>query len=188
MHMIRTLTGTVTDIQTTALIVETGGIGYLVYCPSSTHADVELYQETKLWIHQTMTDDRIDLYGFTDPEELSLFEQLLTVSGIGPKKSLGMLTTTDPGSLKNAIASGESKHVQDVTGVGKKVADKIILELQNAFEQVDTHYTTSTDNETFEALTALGYSAKEARQALQHTPDNITDTSERVKEALKHIS
>ena len=190
--MIRTLSGTITHKTPDTLIVECGGVGYLVYCPTSVTAHYESGSQAELWIHHNVSDDSIDLYGFQKRDDLELFELLLHVSGIGPKKALSIMTIADGSRLRHAISSEESKRVADVAGVGKKVADKIILELKNKIEadteEVDETTSGAGSDETEEALVALGYTLKEARAAAAQVPEEVTDVSERVKEALKRIS
>jgi len=159
--MIRTLRGNVIERGTNTAIVETSGVGYLVYCTPDALQSVEVNDETFLWIYQTINDDQINLYGFAQSDDVALFEQLLTVSGIGPKRALAIMATCSSADLRTAISSGETKRVRDVTGVGKKVADKIILELQNKVE--------------------------EAREAVKHVSSDTTDASERIKEALRYM-
>ncbi|MEX0672599.1 MAG: Holliday junction branch migration protein RuvA [Candidatus Paceibacterota bacterium] len=187
--MIRVLTGTVISQNANSLVIDTGGVGYVVYCPSDIALNTAHSEHITLWTHLAVRENSLDLYGFTSEENVQLFELLLTVSGIGPKSALGILNVADANALKNAVAAGDTSHLVKVSGIGKKNAEKIVLELRGKLEAVDEEAGTyrDTDSETFEALTSLGYSASEARDAVRNLPTDITDTGERIKEALKNM-
>lgn len=188
--MIRTLTGTVTATNTHSLVVDVNGVGYIVYCPGALVANTALSDRITLWTHLAVRENALDLYGFTNEDDVRLFELLLTVSGIGPKSALGILNVADANALKNAVAAGDTSHLIKVSGIGKKNAEKIVLELRGkleaAEEEAGAHH--ETDSETFEALLALGYSAAETREAIRNLPSDITDTGDRIKEALRDLS
>jgi Holliday junction DNA helicase RuvA len=162
-----------------------------VYCPATIADTAAPGESITLWTYQAVSDSSIDLYGFAARDDLELFEALLAVSGIGPKKALSIMTVAEASSLRAAIASEEAKQVSEVAGVGKKVADKIVLELAGKLEHDETaapnNEQRSIDNETLEALTTLGYSASEAREAIKRVPADVVDTSERVRYALREM-
>ena len=189
--MIRRIFGTVIHREPEAVIVDTGGVGYRVYCPAVIADGAELNREITLWTYQAVSDAAIDLYGFAAGDDLELFEALLAVSGIGPKKALSILTVAEGSTLRAAIASEEAKQVSEAAGVGKKVAEKIVLELAGKLEHDETAEVTgeqrTVDNETLEALTTLGYSAAEAREAIKRVPEDVRETSERVRYALREM-
>ena len=112
---------------------------------------------------------------------------LLSVSGIGPKSALGILNIADPSTLKKAIIAGDTAHLVKVSGIGKKSAEKIALELRDKFEESDTIDGVSMQNDvdTLEALISLGYSQQESREVLKKIPSEIIGTNEKIKEALK---
>jgi Holliday junction DNA helicase RuvA len=129
-------------------------------------------------------EDALDLYGFLSEEELSFFEMLISISGIGPKTALNVLSVSSVSALKKAISTSDVSHLVKVSGIGKKIADKIVLELKDKVEGSDENGPTLREEvDAIEALKALGYSQKEAREALKEASGKTT--SERIKEALK---
>lgn len=189
--MIRRISGTVISNDSDALVVDVHGVGYLVYCPAVVADKTQVGEEIALWTYQAVSDSSIDLYGFPSRDDIALFEALLTVSGIGPKKALSILTIAESSSLRAAIGSESAKQVSEVAGVGKKVAEKIILELAGKLQYSEDEQDSAghtADNETLEALTTLGYSAAEARDAVKRVPSDVTETGERVRRALREMS
>jgi holliday junction DNA helicase RuvA len=167
------------------------GVGYKIYTTQETLLAVKEDEPTSLWIHSVIREDAFDLYGFRDRETLSFFELLLNVSGIGPKSALNILSSASVKILTDAITSGETGYITKISGIGKKVADKIVLELKGkVFTGDDTSFISgsSSDIETVEALKALGYNHKEAKDAIEDMPQNIKDVSEKIKFALKNLS
>ncbi len=187
--MIRSVRGQVLERGEGSLTVEAAGIGYLVLCPPRTAADQSTGEEVQLWTYTAVSSDQLTLYGFRQPEELALFERLLTVSGVGPKRALAILAAADHAAITRAIASGDTKRLIGVIGGGKKNAEKIILELSEVLskEHPNGAPETADQADALDALTALGYSAREAREALQQVSSDINDTAERVRAALKHM-
>jgi holliday junction DNA helicase RuvA len=128
------------------------------------------------------------LYGFLNIDELDFFELLISISGIGPKGAIGILSVIDVGTLISAISSGDTSYLTKVSGIGKKSAEKIILELKDKVGILDSgDYSDQLREETeaIEALKSLGYRSQEARAALQKVSPEISGTSERVREALR---
>lgn len=168
------------------LIVNVNGIGYKIFISLSTFKNLpEKGEKVKLYTYLYVREDKMHLYGFLNQEELEFFELLVSISGIGPKGALGILTVASVKTLKKAIASGESEILTKVSGVGKKIAEKVVLELRNKVDSIDD---VSFDNEAIDALVALGYRLNEAREALRKVPEDIKDIGERVKQALKSLS
>ncbi len=130
----------------------------------------------------------MDLYGFANKKELDFFELLITISGVGPKTALNILNVASVDSLRQAVSTGETAHLTKVSGLGKKMADKIVLELKGKlgnYEEIAFGHKEEID--ALEALKSLGYSHKESREALQEIDKSHTTTSARVKAALKHL-
>ena len=186
--MISRLKGTVVHIRNASLVVDVGGIGYLV------HASPELVSKTSegvnltLWIHTAMRDSSIDLYGFIDLADLGFFEKLISVSGIGPKSALAILTLAPVTTLKSAIFSRDALYLTKVSGIGKKTAEKIVFELQDKIEHdfsIASSASRTDDADAIEALQTLGYTPSSAREALQKVSETTVGTSKRIKEALK---
>ncbi|HEY4501798.1 MAG TPA: Holliday junction branch migration protein RuvA [Candidatus Paceibacterota bacterium] len=191
--MIGKLTGTWNRSDDGLGLVEVGGVGYAVRVPFYTLATPP-GALVSLFIHTAVREDAIDLYGFATSEELSFFRQLVGVSGVGPKTALGVLNVSDIKSLKRSIAAGDAGALTKVFGIGKKSAERIVVELRDklSLEQSqrpqEAGTTSGHDGEVIEALMALGYRADESRQALRAIggkgQDNI---KERLGAALKRL-
>lgn len=167
-----------------------GGVGYKVYTTLETLGQNSTGEQVELWIHTVVREDALDLYGFSNKRSLDFFELLLTISGIGPKSALGILSATTVDSIIEAITTGESAYLTKIAGIGKKVVEKIILELKgkigdNFGSAHDTYKAGNADVDALEALKSLGYTHKEAKDALDDVSNNIKGTGEKVKAALK---
>ena len=141
--------------------------------------------------HLAVRETSLDLYGFLNADELEFFEMLISISGIGPKSGLAILSVTDVSTLKTAVSSGDSSYLTKVSGIGRKSAGKIIIELQDKLGTIDNKSDSDQmrdEMETLEALQALGYSIREAREAMKKISKTATNSSERIKEALKILS
>lgn len=184
--MISKIEGTVWDIKDKFITVGIGGIGFKVFTTTETKEIYHKGKEISLNTHLVVKEDALDLYGFTTEEELSFFEMLISISGIGPKTALNVLSVSTISSLKRAISTNDISHLTKVSGIGKKVAEKIVLELKDKVESNDENDITLRDElDAVEALKALGYSQRESREALKEVEKNITKTGDRIKEALK---
>lgn len=188
--MIGQLTGKISFIEARFVILDVNGVGYKVFVSSETLNKLKIAEEKiSFWTHLVVREDVLDLYGFLSKEELEFFELLISISGVGPKGALSILSLAPPETLKKAISSGNTSYLTQVSGIGRKIAEKIVLELRDKI----SHLASSDSNldqeaETIMALEALGYSSKEAREALRKIPKEITDTSEQIKEVLKQLS
>ena len=187
--MIAYISGTVLHVGTRGAIIETGGIGYHVFATPETLATLREGKTATLWTHHAVREDSEDLFGFEMREELSIFELLLGVSGIGPKSALNILAVTTIPNLRRAITSGESAHLVKVGGIGRKTAEKIILELREKLGAAESGEGEMLQEEVdaLEALRSIGYSQGEARDAIKKVPKEIIGTGERVKHALKTL-
>ena len=171
------------------LLVDVNGVGYKVAL--STHAHDILSQdgftkEVSLFTHLAVRENALDLYGFLDQEELSFFEMLIGISGIGPKGALAILSLATPETLRQSIAQGDSTYLTKVSGIGKKTAEKVMLELKDKVGKLDPGGSgLREESDAVEALKSLGYSLSEARDALKHVGGNAEGTEARVKAALK---
>lgn len=191
-NMIAHLSGKLIFSSDRFVVIETAGVGYKVRTTQDTlHALQEKTEkEVSLWIHTSVREDALDLYGFEDQTELDFFEMLISVSGIGPKSALGILNIAPVGHLREAIASGDSGALTKVSGIGSKGAQKIILELR---DKVGGHGVSvgggmlREERDAIEGLVALGYSDRDAREALKKVSSEIKGTGARIKEALKKI-
>lgn len=172
-------------------VVAAGGIGYKVFAGADTIQKMPLKGSTvKLWTHDHVREDAHELYGFLQYAELELFEMLIGISGIGPKGALGILGIAPVDTLKKAIAAGDTSYLTRVSGIGKKIAEKVVLELKDKMAgrgiAVDAPEL-KTEADALDALVALGYSHREARDALAEVPDNTAGVEQRVQEALRRV-
>ena len=187
--MISHLEGKVINFGERFVVLETGGVGYKVFVISET---LRLLQKKSdkigLWTYLAVRENALDLYGFIEKDEFDFFELLITVSGIGPKTALGILSATTIKNLRQAIGSGETAHLTKVSGFGKKIADKIVLELRDKIDFIESEKDSDNmrdESDAIEGLKALGYSEREAREALKKLPKEISHPGERIKQALK---
>jgi Holliday junction DNA helicase RuvA len=185
--MISHLSGTVISTNTHSAVIDVGGVGYLVSTTAQVLSTLHEGQNTSLWTYLAVRETALDLYGFTDKDELAFFELLITISGIGPKTALGILNIASIKMLRNAVFTEDTTELTKVSGISKKNAEKIVLELSGKLGVAVAGDETAItdDSDVIEALTALGYSQKEAREAMKKVPKEITGASERVKHSLK---
>jgi Holliday junction DNA helicase RuvA len=172
------------------VVLDVQGVGYKIYCAPETIAQLQQHRdETALFTHLAVREDALDLYGFPSLEELSFFELLITVSGVGPKSALGILSVATTDTLKKAIGTGDTSYLTKVSGIGRKTAEKVVLELRDKMrahvDMKETPGTLRAESDAIEALKALGYSQNEARDALKEVSPEISGTNARIKEALK---
>ncbi len=169
------------------VILDTEGVGYKVHLEQDVLASIQENDKLSVWTHLAVRENALDLYGFETTEKLAIFELLISVSGIGPKSALSILDVTSPSLLRQAVSSGDTSPLTSVAGIGKKIAEKIILELRGKLHLKDGEMTSTdgSDVEVYEALTSLGYSAKEAREAIAKTENKNEGTQKRIKDALR---
>jgi Holliday junction DNA helicase RuvA len=183
-YMIGYLRGTIIYRDLKSAVVDVNGIGYKVFTNSGSLSDKK---EVELFTYLAVRENALDLYGFAKKEELEFFELLLTVSGIGPKSAMAILSVASISTLKQAISTDNSSHLTKVSGIGKKNAEKIVLELKDKIGnfifdgKIESH-----DSDAIEALKALGYSEKESREALKKATGETTE--QKVRAALKNLN
>lgn len=175
------------------VVMTDGGVGYKVYTTLETLGKNSTGEAVELWIHTVVREDALDLYGFSNKRNLDFFELLLTISGIGPKSALGILSSTTVDSIIEAITTGETAYLTKIAGIGKKMVEKIILELKgkigvNFGSTGETFGTGNHDVDTIEALKSLGYTHKESKDAIDSISKEIKDTGEKIKAALKILA
>jgi Holliday junction DNA helicase RuvA len=172
------------------IVVSTGNIGYKIFVTSDLN---ETEEEIELFTYLNVREDALALYGFLEYKELELFEHLISISGIGPKAGMGILSLADTETIKIAITKGDSSILTRVSGIGKKTAERVILELRNRFTVSDVENMESKTKEiedysdAIEALVSLGYNSAEAKKALSRISPGIKDVSEKIKMALKEL-
>lgn len=184
--MIASLRGTVLDITPTSALIEAGGVGYRVFATPASLGGLRKREEAFLFTHDLIREDARDLYGFLSQDELRLFERLIAISGVGPKVALAMLSMGSVDSIKRVIMTGDLTALISTPGIGKKIAQKIILELKGQI--VEEGESSGPDREVIDALISLGYSSTQATEALKGVSRDVTDVSDRVREALRRLS
>ena len=201
--MISYITGSLEYIGNGDIIVETGGIGYRVYISSSVMAKLpRLRERVKVYTYMSVKEDGISLFGFNKMEELELFNKLITVNGVGPKAAISLMGALSYGDIIMAVVSEDAAALSKAPGLGKKTAQKIILELKDKFknedflQSIDSQVTVEEIEgvigvggkaEAIEALMALGYTKSEAARAVGAVYNENMDTQELLKAALKQI-
>ena len=192
--MISQLRGTITYSNDKFIVLDVSGVGYRVNLTSTdlaelTHDDKK-NKEITFWTHLAVREDSMELYGFLQKTDLDFFELLISISGIGPKKALGILSVAPVETLKKALRSRDTSYLTQVSGIGKKNAEKIILELKDKFTALDNSDDMTSLREESDAVAAirsLGYSQAEARDALQKVSTSTTKLNDKIKEALKYL-
>lgn len=187
--MIAKISGRIDFIKDSYVVVNVGGIGYKVFVTLHTFGIIAGKEEISLFTHTYVREDTLALYGFLAQDELEMFELLIGISGIGPKAALGILSIANPQTVRTAVLNDDPSILTRVSGVGKKIAQRVILELKNKIEDLPAHEKAQIagDSDALEALVAMGYSVSEARETLKLLPGEIKDVGERVKLALKNL-
>lgn len=187
--MITHLTGTIIDKEERSIVIDVHGVGYKVFGTSVTIEGLKEGKEVSLWTHLAVREDSQTLYGFPVKDDLYFFELLISsVSGVGPKTALGILNVSSVSNIRKAVSTGDTSHLTKVSGIGKKMAEKIVHELKGKFEaESESGISLRDEVDALEALKALGYKHNDAREALKEVDPSITDTGERVKKALKML-
>jgi Holliday junction DNA helicase RuvA len=185
--MIGHLQGTVLLVKDNSLIIDVGGVGYRVLCPLPLALSQNEGSSAKLFIHTHVREDQITLFGFKDETELFLFEKLTSVSGIGPKSALAMLSVHSPSSIAQAVEHADAESLSHTPGIGKKTAEKIIIELKGKLNHLLGKEEDDSTTEVRLALETLGYSPKEIHTTIQKISTKNKSTNALIKEALQHL-
>ncbi|MFA6973263.1 MAG: Holliday junction branch migration protein RuvA [Parcubacteria group bacterium] len=187
--MIAKLRGKIEYLKDNYVVVDVNGVGYKIFLTVYTFGKIVGQESVDLFIHTHVREDAIDLYGFLTMEELEMFELLISISGVGPKSGLGILTVATPNTIKTAILNEDPAILTKVSGVGKKTAERVILELKNKVADMPESEKDGSisDVDAIEALTGMGYSVTEARDALKMVPVDVKDIGKRVGMALKNL-
>jgi len=193
--MIAYLRGKVINKSSGYAIIETGGLGYQVFASENFLAELKIGSEAEVYTHHQVREDASDLYAFKSLPDLELFEALLTVSGVGPKSALGVVAMASSDDVKEAIIRGDADLLTKVSGIGKKTAERIVLELKTKImRSLGTNGATLdsisalSGSDEIDALMSLGYSLNDARAALNLVDPCLSDSGERVKAALKKMA
>ena len=190
--MIAHVFGKVAEKFNGSLVIDVHGVGYEVSVATNDFDAVILDQEVKFYTYHHVREQSEELFGFSSLAAKKLFEMLITVQGVGPKAALAILSLGDAEQVRNAIANADSSFVQKATGVGKKTAERVVVDLSDKVG-LPTHYgrteaplqtELNTSDEALEVLMALGYTLADATKALENVDANLP-TAQRVTEALK---
>ncbi len=191
--MIATLTGQVAEKIADQVVLDVRGVGYGVLVTSEDYGRLATGTEAKVYVYEHIREQAHDLFGFVALDTKQLFEQLLGVNGVGPKMALSVLSVGNAQEVRAAIASGDTKRIQQAQGVGKRVAERIVVDLKDkvglaGVDLADTGMLQSTtvieQDDAAAALISLGFSAQDAAVALNKIPADLP-TEERIKLALK---
>ena len=197
--MIYSLNGEVTHLEQNLIVIECGGVGYACRSTSTAVSRAVMGEKIKLYTYLNIREDAAELFGFSDESELNCFKMLISVSGVGPKVAVAILSDLKPQEFALAVVNDDSKTITRAQGVGPKLAQRIILELKDklkkdgSFASADIpriDLNASANNAVSEALTALmvlGFSNSQAQKALAGLPDDLS-VQELVKEGLKRLS
>ena len=199
--MLYYVNGTVAHIEPYLAVIDCGGVGYACRTTTYTLSGLKKGDKGKLFTHLNVREDGLDLYGFATAEELRLFQQLISVSGVGPKAALSILSSTTPANLALSIITGDEKALTVAPGVGKKIAQRVILELKDKLAKGQlaspgaesyggSGVTVIPQNKTSEAaaaLAVLGYSSQEVALALKGLDLETLPLEEIVRQALKKM-
>lgn len=179
------------------VVVENGGIGYKIYMSAKSIGTIgNIGEQVKAHIHYHVREDDISLYGFNSEEELRMFEILINVSGIGVKSALTMLSDITPSSFALAVINDDVTRLTKVPGVGKKTAQRLILELKDKLKsediaseekEIEEKKNSNINNDAVVALQVLGYSKKETEAVLEKIDTNGLSIEETIKQALKYL-
>jgi holliday junction DNA helicase RuvA len=191
--MIATLNGKVSEVLADLVVLEVGGVGYGLYVTAEDHGRLASGQSTKLYVYEHIREQAHDLFGFLTADTKSLFEQLLGVNGVGPKMALSVLSIGSAAEVRQAIAGGDVKFIQHANGVGKRVAERIVVDLKDKVGLIGVDLETTgmlqgegllMQDEAVEALVALGFTAADAAAAVKNIDPDLP-TEQRVTLALK---
>ena len=195
------LSGTIAHIEPYLVVVDCGGVGYACKTTSYTLSSLKKGEKGKVYTHLNVREDAMELYGFGTQEELNLFQQLISVTGVGPKAALSILSTSTPANLALSIITGDEKALTCAPGVGKKIAQRVILELKDKLAKGQTinaagesyggtGVTIIPENKGSEAaaaLAVLGYSQAEINLALKGMDMTDLTLEQIIKQALKKM-
>ena len=186
--MIATLKGIIIGKELDHIVLETGGVGYEIFLAAEDIGKAKTGETTRYFIYEHLREDIHALYGFGTQEHKRVFLHLLSVTGIGPKVALAVLSAASIDRLKQAVATGDPDLLKGVAGVGKKTAARIIVELRGKLGEAGAGASLAQVNDSaYQALTGLGYSSVQAAQAVAMLPPEVTDEQERIKLALRQV-
>lgn len=195
--MIAHVRGTIAAVTLSTVVVDVGGVGYQVLCTPSTIAGLRLGDEAQLSTSMVVREDSMTIYGFSQVDERDMFELLQTASGVGPKVAQAMLAVLEPDRIRQAIGAGDVATLTSVPGIGRKGAERIVLELKDRIGVTTTVAAggggAAWRDQVHDAMVGLGISAKDADAAVEQVastlePGAVPDTSTALRDALRTMS
>lgn len=187
--MIGYLEGTIQEITERTLIVNCGGVGYELVVSARVKQGKKKGAVLPLFVHTHLRENAIELYGFGSLFEREIFLALITVGGVGPRTAIGILSLASAKDIQKAVREGDTGMLTKVSGIGKKTAERIVVELKEKFGGKELARSLAPERtDAFEALIGLGYKAQEAREALAKVPDDVLDTADQIREALRQLA
>lgn len=189
-HMIGSLTGTVREVAPEWLLLDVGGVGYRVAVLPSLLAGAKVGSHLSLVTHLHVREDDLSLYGFATAGELAFFRMLIAVPGVGPKSAMGVLALTSVDVLVRAVSSGDANVLTKVSGIGRKTAERIIVELKSRLAREHpllAEKGATPHAEVVEALVVLGYTLAQAREAVRNLSADVASVEEGVRAALQAL-
>lgn len=190
--MIAFLSGKILNKGKGYIILRAGDVGYKIFINSVMYVEMDIGQASELYIHQHVREDSVDLFGFKSLRELEMFEMLLSISGVGPKSALGILSIANVDEIRETISRGDPSLLIKVSGIGRKTAERVVLELREKVGEFTVGTKSDgrnmlTNSDEIDALMALGYSLGQAREALNKVESSVKDSGERIRQALKQL-
>lgn len=188
--MIAHVQGTVAEKMITAVIIDVNGVGYEVQVPAGEYDSLQLHDTTKLYTYHHVREQAEELYGFDTLAGKRLFELLITVQGVGPKAALAILSLGNSEVVRSAIAAGDSGYIQGASGVGKRTADRVVVDLKDKVGIGGVHTIAAQSqqkDDALEAMMALGFTLRQATEALESV-DATLSVEEKVRTALRQLA
>lgn len=191
--MIAILSGVVSEKLDDVVVLEVNGVGYGLYMTAEDYGRLKITDPTKLYVYEHIREQALDLFGFLSRDTKALFEQLLSVTGVGPKMALSMLSIGSAQEMRQAIAAGDVKFIQRAAGVGKRLAERVVVELKDKVGLAGVDLESAgllkgeeglMQDEAVQALVVLGYTLADAGRALSGVDEKLP-TEERIRLALK---
>lgn len=195
--MLAFLRGTIRTILPDSVVVELHDVGYRVFLPPPLRERLHVGDRVELYCHEVVREDRRELYGMGSADELNLFHDLLTVSGVGPKIALGTLGLGTPSEIRQAIAREDAPYLSKVVGIGRKTAERVVVELKGKMQDriADVRAAAGGSapdgsagvHDVVDALVQLGYKIQEVREVIRKLPPSAQTTEEKLKVALQAL-
>jgi len=191
--MIYSVSGKLTAKKNAYAVINVGGLSFKVFISLNTYKKLpEIGEEASLLAHLHLREDDVSLYGFLEQKELDLFESLISVSGIGPKTALNILSAAPVDRLSGAIAKGETDLIQKSYGIGKKTAERIVMELKDKVfvgdgKGEDMVRLIESDSDVYDALMSLGYAARQVKEVIGKIDPKLKNVDDRLRDALNKI-